>query len=677
MRREDDPRQRDKPMYRLDNYLIGEGAYGNVITGCRATEPEVKYAFKLLKRTDQSGIIGRAHIREFNALTFLRAAFLNRPIHGEAASWGVLDFPDSVYTDFPFLPLIKIVNGSSFYPPSDRKVQDILTNYIAFVFPAYLNDMSSYIKSGAVGSYTFAQLCTAMYKTIRAVALLHALGWSHRDLKLQNVLLSKDGMLILCDFGMARNERAPFAVNRYIIQAPREIDTAADLRAVLQRSAINRRFDVYSYMHPFKMNSAGMALRQVLDDQFDNDYREEGPKYLAGCTSLYATLWWRSPEQLLGFGKHFSGILSDSWSLGAMLLELIFEFPIFKTFLSDDEEGGSGEVIGHVNYLSPLALCKLFDSPMRHRTDTLTSDTVECFENCMKQMCPRADYTAILKLLDRMPTRPPPSTEAAPDQQPVRTESDCSADLDAMTSFFDNLSSRDSAILKSFMRVNGYHAVDSFNPKTEIARIYSDMHLFSTSRFTMMQAIFKCLVLRFSSDTGIARYGAWLRSRLVEALTVKKDCADSNDSGSHPVRQTSSQRTGFSVPSDAESLLELFGVKTMVDDFKVIAREIAGLLHIDPEKRALPSSVLGNPVLARYANANPEPIDHEARQFFRSLRDSKAKPSSSYKFFEKVLPLLPYSYREGFSPQKPNLSFGRAINVIDLGALDDYISSLE
>lgn len=43
-----------------------------------------------------------------------------------------------------------------------------------------------------------------IFQCIQAVKEMHELGWSHRDLKLQNILVSEEGKVQLIDFGTSK-----------------------------------------------------------------------------------------------------------------------------------------------------------------------------------------------------------------------------------------------------------------------------------------------------------------------------------------------------------------------------------------------------------------------------------------------------------------------------------------
>jgi len=53
------------------------------------------------------------------------------------------------------------------------------------------------------------QAKTVIYNLLLAVKYLHSTGVMHRDLKPQNILITKSCTVKLCDFGLARNFGAP------------------------------------------------------------------------------------------------------------------------------------------------------------------------------------------------------------------------------------------------------------------------------------------------------------------------------------------------------------------------------------------------------------------------------------------------------------------------------------
>ena len=59
-----------------------------------------------------------------------------------------------------------------------------------------------------------------MYQLLNGLAWIHSKNVSHRDLKPENVLLSKDGVIKICDFGSSKvidpkGKNTPYRVSRY------------------------------------------------------------------------------------------------------------------------------------------------------------------------------------------------------------------------------------------------------------------------------------------------------------------------------------------------------------------------------------------------------------------------------------------------------------------------------
>lgn len=59
-----------------------------------------------------------------------------------------------------------------------------------------------------------------MYQLLNGLNNIHKLSIAHRDLKPENVLISKDGIIKICDFGSSKvmdktGKNTPYMVSRY------------------------------------------------------------------------------------------------------------------------------------------------------------------------------------------------------------------------------------------------------------------------------------------------------------------------------------------------------------------------------------------------------------------------------------------------------------------------------
>ena len=61
-------------------------------------------------------------------------------------------------------------------------------------------DLFEYVK--AKGRLSLDEIKTKFHQIVSGVSFLHEMGWAHRDLSLENILIDKNGICKLCDFGL-------------------------------------------------------------------------------------------------------------------------------------------------------------------------------------------------------------------------------------------------------------------------------------------------------------------------------------------------------------------------------------------------------------------------------------------------------------------------------------------
>lgn len=138
--------------------------------------------------------------------------------------------------------------------------------FLAFEYCAH--DLSRLVDT--LPPFPLAEAKCLVAQLLGAVDHLHANGILHRDLKMSNLLLTSEGALKLCDFGLAREHSAEATPNS---------------------------------------SRAGSST--------------------AGCTPYtprVVTLWYRAPELLLG-ATHY-GFAVDMWSVGCIVGELLLHRPM-------------------------------------------------------------------------------------------------------------------------------------------------------------------------------------------------------------------------------------------------------------------------------------------------------------------------------------------------------------
>ncbi len=118
-----------------------------------------------------------------------------------------------------------------------------------------------------------------MYQLLRSIFFCHTHRVLHRDLKPQNLLIDRNGMLKLADFGLARAFGVPIRTYTHEVS----------------------HFTVWS----------SLSMIQVV------------------------TLWYRAPEILLGSKMYATPV--DIWSVGCIFAELIMRRPLFPGDSEIDE----------------------------------------------------------------------------------------------------------------------------------------------------------------------------------------------------------------------------------------------------------------------------------------------------------------------------------------------------
>ena len=147
---------------------------------------------------------------------------------------------------------------------------------VFLVFEHCEHELARLVDSG--WRMSLAEAKCAMQHLLCAVAHLHANFILHRDLKLSNLLLTRDGALKLCDFGLAREAHCHDRIG-----GAADMGDGAD-------------------------SSAG-----------DDDH-------VGAYTPKVVTLWYRAPELLLGATRY--GCAVDMWSCGCIMGECLLHRPL-------------------------------------------------------------------------------------------------------------------------------------------------------------------------------------------------------------------------------------------------------------------------------------------------------------------------------------------------------------
>jgi len=220
------------PSHHVARDPIGVGSYGCVVVAEDISTGE-QFAVKKCHKVFASLDDGKRILRELKLLRFLRHENL--------------------------LPVV------GFYVPSQTNFDDV---YI--VTPLWDTDLQRVLSSGLVLNSDHCRYI--LYQILRGLKYLHSAKVMHRDLKPDNVLISRDCRLVLCDFGLACtfDEHDPCDMTDYVVtrhfRAPELVSQCTRYTPAVDLWAVGCVFAQLWTRRPLFPGSSTSHQRQLLAD---------------------------------------------------------------------------------------------------------------------------------------------------------------------------------------------------------------------------------------------------------------------------------------------------------------------------------------------------------------------------------------------------------------------------
>ncbi|KAI8842927.1 kinase-like domain-containing protein [Chytridium lagenaria] len=184
--------------------------------------------------------------------------------------------------------------------------------HAAFQSPTRLYLIMDYINGGELFFHVanfgrFDEVRVRFYSAelLLAVQSLHALGIIYRDLKLENILLNRDGHVKIADFGLSRQEDTPeeeaaiLGTLEYL--APEVLEGRGTSYASDWWAFGIVMFEMLCASHPFHSEDRMGIMKNILKAEICF------PDFLSGpAHDVLTHLLNRTPKSRLGCGKHGS-----------------------------------------------------------------------------------------------------------------------------------------------------------------------------------------------------------------------------------------------------------------------------------------------------------------------------------------------------------------------------------
>lgn len=161
--------------YRVTDHNLGVGASGNV---------------KLALRTSDKKIVA---VKEFHSFNPMESNLTKK------------EYFRKIQTEYSLCSMLKnhnIINTIEFVKADEKLIQ--IMDYIP-------HDLFTIVMDEQGFDYSLA--CCYFKQAVRGVQYLHNLGVAHRDLKLDNMVVTNEGTLKIIDFGVATVYKSPFNDN--------------------------------------------------------------------------------------------------------------------------------------------------------------------------------------------------------------------------------------------------------------------------------------------------------------------------------------------------------------------------------------------------------------------------------------------------------------------------------